>query len=403
MTASDDDLELYGMDDYSPAFLVALDAAEEAFPSSFCAPPPSSLPLPTQVSTASKAEDDDDDDDEFGWDAMPLTQEMHDALEQMEEAYMGRSQMSEDSETLVGEGERMRMSDVEVRSEEEESLGTRAVKTEVDSDSDVEICSPVKPRRVVLKLGAPSNPVSRKRKRASTPYPVGDSDAESDFSDDMDIYTPAERKPIIPRRIHSPISLSSSSSRSPSPPPTRAQPPAPPPTHLSEFFGSFPEFKYDPAGPSTQQYDALRDLYRARREWNPDVAKRAAAAFKTAMTMTFTDLYGAENSLENWQRLCEEVRAEPLPGTIGECQQAMRDAHVNLVDLTDKAYTGRPVVRFPSEQALASYTFATKKFFPLERARESPLLRLLLRHILSPRVEGRPLAGGPPCKRQRTM
>ena len=61
-------------------------------------------------------------------------------------------------------------------------------------------------------------------------------------------------------------------------------------------------------------------------------------------------------------------------------EQAVVDSHVNLVDLTDSDKKKR-VRRHPTEEALADYTRATKKYFPRETAYHTGLLRWLLRQI----------------------
>lgn len=62
-------------------------------------------------------------------------------------------------------------------------------------------------------------------------------------------------------------------------------------------------------------------------------------------------------------------------------KQAVRNTHVNLVDLVD-AKGVEPVEIFKSEAALATYTFMSQKFFPREDAEAGGLLKFLLRRIL---------------------
>ena len=58
--------------------------------------------------------------------------------------------------------------------------------------------------------------------------------------------------------------------------------------------------------------------------------------------------------------------------------------HVNIVDLVDTPATQVPVIHFPSEAALSTYTIKSAKYFPKENAYAGGLLRYLLRNIENP-------------------
>ena len=55
---------------------------------------------------------------------------------------------------------------------------------------------------------------------------------------------------------------------------------------------------------------------------------------------------------------------------------------MNLVDLLDTHRTGQEVRIFDTVEELSGYTCETKKFFPLDEAKEGGVLKYLLRHIL---------------------
>ena len=68
----------------------------------------------------------------------------------------------------------------------------------------------------------------------------------------------------------------------------------------------------------------------------------------------------------------------------GSRAQAVKNTHVNIVDLLDRRYTGQGVRVFDSVQELSKYTKDTKKYFPKENAYAGGVLKFLLRDILNP-------------------
>ncbi|KAJ7206747.1 hypothetical protein C8J57DRAFT_1404092 [Mycena rebaudengoi] len=129
-----------------------------------------------------------------------------------------------------------------------------------------------------------------------------------------------------------------------------------------KFFSSYPKFEYDPSGPASQQYQALKSIVPKNRGTGGDVQGK----------------YGHDvNSLESWQKLCCAVEFSPIPNCIKECQQLIEDAHVNIIDLLDMHTTREPVHRFATEKRLSCYTKETGKI----------LLKYLLRYIICPPPE----------------
>ena len=64
-------------------------------------------------------------------------------------------------------------------------------------------------------------------------------------------------------------------------------------------------------------------------------------------------------------------------------QQLVRSTHVNLVDFIDTRITGKPIEIFETVKELRNYTRKNKKYYPKESAKESGVLKYLLRKILS--------------------
>lgn len=61
--------------------------------------------------------------------------------------------------------------------------------------------------------------------------------------------------------------------------------------------------------------------------------------------------------------------------------QALQKVHVNIIDLLDSRRQGTQVKVFATRQKLVSYTQATEKTFPKQKAKESVLIKILLRSI----------------------
>lgn len=65
--------------------------------------------------------------------------------------------------------------------------------------------------------------------------------------------------------------------------------------------------------------------------------------------------------------------------------QALRRVHVNLMDLIDARRAQQMPRLFPSEAKLAKYTRDHARYFPLAKAKEDSLKKILLKNIVSPR------------------
>ncbi|KAL5320125.1 hypothetical protein ACEPPN_010926 [Leptodophora sp. 'Broadleaf-Isolate-01'] len=111
--------------------------------------------------------------------------------------------------------------------------------------------------------------------------------------------------------------------------------------------------------------------------------RAARRKFKSAIIQQFNDLYSTDKEdLNSWQNLCHILNIEPTPKGLKECDERVRQTHVNLVDLVDTPRTGASVKVFPNLKKLQDYTIINKKYFPKEDTYTSGLLRFLLREIL---------------------
>ncbi|KAF2008253.1 hypothetical protein BU24DRAFT_429504 [Aaosphaeria arxii CBS 175.79] len=147
---------------------------------------------------------------------------------------------------------------------------------------------------------------------------------------------------------------------------------------ISKFFSHYPKFAYEEERGVAEEFYRMCDFF----HWDRDHKDRdkARSAFKDAMVIRFNSLYGIDVAdLENWHKLCIAVCIEPLPATISECKERIKEVHVNLVDLVDTP--GQDVELFTSLNELRNYTLETKKFLPKKSAYAGGLLKFLLREI----------------------
>ncbi|KAF8730601.1 hypothetical protein AX14_005409 [Amanita brunnescens Koide BX004] len=152
-------------------------------------------------------------------------------------------------------------------------------------------------------------------------------------------------------------------------------------TFIAAFFAEYPDFEYDSTAPVTQEYRRLTQ----ESDWMPrsQAEKKAKSAFGEAMGKQFASFYGTSiHDMEAWKALCEALGVDPIPETIAESRDLIRSKHVNLVDFIDTRLTGDPIKIFETEKELRKYTREEGKYYPKESAKESGVLRYLLRKIL---------------------
>lgn len=113
----------------------------------------------------------------------------------------------------------------------------------------------------------------------------------------------------------------------------------------------------------------------------------------------FACYFGEETKLENWQKLCNDLRIEGDLNSITKCRnvshrplkifrplrlmncQALKRKFVNIHDLLDAVARNETPRQFGSANELANYTRRHHKFFPLRQAKEGGPVRALLIHI----------------------
>ncbi|KAI0071284.1 hypothetical protein K474DRAFT_1669145 [Panus rudis PR-1116 ss-1] len=149
---------------------------------------------------------------------------------------------------------------------------------------------------------------------------------------------------------------------------------------LNAFFARYPPFRYNPSVPASNEFHRMCRTF----DWAKDnpAQKEAWKGFREAMVQQFNQIYGMdENNITNWQFLCQVLRISPIPDSLYACREAVLNTHVNLMDLLDRHGTGKEVKVFETLEGLRSYTKATRRFFPRERAKAGGILKYLLRKI----------------------
>ncbi|KAK4560861.1 hypothetical protein LTR86_005441 [Recurvomyces mirabilis] len=89
--------------------------------------------------------------------------------------------------------------------------------------------------------------------------------------------------------------------------------------------------------------------------------------------------YGEDDTkVQVWQKLCEDMHVE-AGVSITQCKKNLKGVYVNILDyVAAQSKSKKQFRRFHSYKALREYTTATNKFFPLEEAKESPILKWML-------------------------
>lgn len=150
---------------------------------------------------------------------------------------------------------------------------------------------------------------------------------------------------------------------------------------IGKFFARYNQFDYDAHSEAWSEYHRMTAFF----NWKKDGKKERAAnaLFREAIVSQFELLYGVnENKLATLQLLCLKLEVLPVPGSVTSCKKAISKIHVNIMDFIDSERTGDPVRKFGSLSQLRRYTVTHKKVFPRVEARESALLKYLLRRIL---------------------
>ncbi|KIM39019.1 hypothetical protein M413DRAFT_12350 [Hebeloma cylindrosporum] len=144
---------------------------------------------------------------------------------------------------------------------------------------------------------------------------------------------------------------------------------------------TLPDYSNDPTSSITENFRRLA-IQEGWTKKSQTYKKERKAFIAEAVETGFTSHFGVNaSSLQAWQSLCGTIGIENMEGltSIKRCKKAMSGIYVNLVDLVDARTAGTKVSKtFSSPTGLAKYIRKTKKTFPKERAKKSPMLRQFL-------------------------
>lgn len=92
--------------------------------------------------------------------------------------------------------------------------------------------------------------------------------------------------------------------------------------------------------------------------------------------------YGdVHDKLQGWQDLCNDVGIS-IGNSVTQCKKALKNIHINIVDLLQAKKAGRQPIRFATRRALISWTLEDKgRIFPLAAAKKNGFLTSLLENM----------------------
>ncbi|CAK7216926.1 hypothetical protein SBRCBS47491_002989 [Sporothrix bragantina] len=156
-------------------------------------------------------------------------------------------------------------------------------------------------------------------------------------------------------------------------------------TPLDRFFASYPDFPYDRAQPPVESFRQLERFCGMRK--NSEEQNQAWESYQQALVDEIRLWYGNEKDLASWHQLCHAVGIRDPPPTMSQCEQELRQTHVNIVDLIEWGRNGQPtdhpVEVYGTILELSDYTFATNKIFPADKVRDDDgETNIVLRHLL---------------------
>ncbi|KAF9043184.1 hypothetical protein BJ165DRAFT_1529278 [Panaeolus papilionaceus] len=106
--------------------------------------------------------------------------------------------------------------------------------------------------------------------------------------------------------------------------------------------------------------------------------------YHTALVDQFNQIFGMQDNIEGWRKLCRATGNTTPPSDIRECKAIMRRTHVNLIDLTEWIVSHGPsqfVTVFENVEQLSEYTILNEKIFPRKHLHAGDILKFFLRKI----------------------
>ncbi|KAJ8110609.1 hypothetical protein OPT61_g6591 [Boeremia exigua] len=148
------------------------------------------------------------------------------------------------------------------------------------------------------------------------------------------------------------------------------------PLNASPFWYKYSGFEPNPQAPFKHE------LGRLSKHLGLQTKKEKKALQIEALTAEIDFHYGAQmNTLDSWQKLCEDVGIEKVPTSIPHCRKALKSVFVNLFDLIDhRRNPGFKVQRFQSHSEFNKFTRNGHEF-PRNCAKQKMFIKVLLKKI----------------------
>lgn len=90
-------------------------------------------------------------------------------------------------------------------------------------------------------------------------------------------------------------------------------------THQKDYLDRFPDFQRDPQRPLNEEFTSLASF----KQWRigSKLYKREHTRFLRAEFDLHLGVVEQSRTLEDWQALCQELRVNPIPGSITKCKK----------------------------------------------------------------------------------
>ncbi|KAI4775873.1 hypothetical protein E4T52_09179 [Aureobasidium sp. EXF-3400] len=144
---------------------------------------------------------------------------------------------------------------------------------------------------------------------------------------------------------------------------------------FTSYFDRFPDFDHHPRRSVRDEFNRLAKTQKWDKE---ETARQRTTCYNEELEGHFAGL-GITSQLERLQHLCVELGLEPL-STVTQCKKALKNTHVNLVDLMNARRTGKKVRMFDTYSQLRKYTKESGKIYPKKDAK-GDVVKVLLRRI----------------------
>jgi hypothetical protein len=153
---------------------------------------------------------------------------------------------------------------------------------------------------------------------------------------------------------------------------------------IGAFFARFPSFSYQ----SSTDWRQLGPFHKLATHFHWKKPRRDIEYER--LKSTWTEVVESEfsgSSISHYQSLCRDLDIDPIPDSVTECKNALREVFVNIVDLVQyrkDLEQGREASKprtFRTLGQLRHYASNTGKYYPKENAK-AEMLRELLKELM---------------------